>query len=82
MTFFRVGIAIVELKIDNQDSDGDDDELPSISGGGLTNRYNFVQLHFHWGEGLLGSEHTIDRQKYGNYSHLLCLNIGATLMLV
>ena len=51
---------VVELKID---SDDDDEDLPSISGGGLTDRYSFVQLHFHWGEGLLGSEHSINEQK-------------------
>jgi carbonic anhydrase len=51
----------VELKIEEQ---GLHAELPFITGGGLTDRYNFVQLHFHWGKTFFGSEHTIDRKKY------------------
>jgi hypothetical protein len=35
-------------------------DLPFITGGGLDGLYQFAQLHFHWGEGLQGSEHTID----------------------
>lgn len=36
------------------------DELPYITGGGLTDRYIFAQLHFHWGKDTLrGSEHRI-----------------------
>ncbi|EFX88119.1 alpha-carbonic anhydrase [Daphnia pulex] len=61
----------VELKIDNED---DEDDLPSISGGGLDDRYNFAQLHFHWDEGLLGSEHTINRQKYSAELHVVHYN--------
>jgi hypothetical protein len=26
----------------------------------LDGTYQFAQLHFHWGEGMFGSEHTID----------------------
>lgn len=32
-----------------------------ISGGPLTEKYNFHQLHFHWGTAnALGSEHAVD----------------------
>jgi carbonic anhydrase len=48
------------LKIEQQ---GKGDELPFITGGGLGHRYNFVQLHFHWGARLSGSEHRIDGQQ-------------------
>jgi carbonic anhydrase len=50
--------------------DDDEEDLPSISGGGLTDRYSFVQLHFHWGKDL-GSEHSINGTKYGNHSHVM-----------
>ncbi|XP_046632207.1 carbonic anhydrase 4-like [Daphnia pulicaria] len=38
-------------------------ELPLITGGGLTDRYNFVQLHFHWGRSFSSSEHRIDGEQ-------------------
>jgi carbonic anhydrase len=38
-------------------------ELPFITGGGLKDRYNFVQLHFHWGRSFSGSEHRIDGEQ-------------------
>jgi hypothetical protein len=38
-------------------------ELPFITGGGLTDRYNFVQLHFHWGRSFSSSEHRIDGEQ-------------------
>ena len=47
----------VELKIDQL---GKGDELPFITGGGLTDRFNFLQLHFHWGTHFSGSEHQIN----------------------
>ena len=40
-------------------------EVPFITGGGLTNRFNFYQLHFHWGkDSLRGSEHHTNGQQY------------------
>jgi carbonic anhydrase len=36
------------------------EELPFITGGSLGDRYNFVQLHFHWGESVRGREHRIN----------------------
>lgn len=40
------------------------DEMPFITGGGLPDRYNFAQLHFHWGQdSLKGSEHYIDNHQ-------------------
>jgi hypothetical protein len=36
------------------------EQLPFIMAGGLQDRYNFVQLHFHWGgDSTRGSEHLI-----------------------
>ncbi|XP_046637172.1 carbonic anhydrase 14-like isoform X3 [Daphnia pulicaria] len=61
----------VELKIEEQ---GLHAELPFITGGGLTDRYNFVQLHFHWGRQLFGSEHTIDRKEYAGELHIVHYN--------
>jgi carbonic anhydrase len=41
------------------------EELPFITGGGLTDRFNFFQLHFHWGKDTLrGSEHYINNRQY------------------
>ena len=40
------------------------DDVPFITGGGLTNRFNFYQLHFHWGKNSLrGSEHHVNGQQ-------------------
>lgn len=37
--------------------------LPTITGGPLRNRYRFRQLHFHWGENdTLGSENRINNE--------------------
>ena len=47
----------VELKIEQEEIG---EELPFITDGGLLDRYNFVQLHFHWGTSLFGSEHRIN----------------------
>lgn len=55
---------LVKLKIETEDLDKDN--LPFISGGGLSGRYKFEQLHFHWGEGSRGSEHRIDGKQYIN----------------
>lgn len=41
------------------------DEKPSLSGGPLKGRYEFSQLHFHWGENdTMGSEDSIDGHRY------------------
>ncbi|XP_046449473.1 putative carbonic anhydrase 3 isoform X1 [Daphnia pulex] len=61
----------VELKIEEQ---GMGEELPFITGGGLTERYNFVQLHFHWGQHLFGSEHRIDGAQYPAELHIVHYN--------
>jgi len=35
--------------------------IPTMSGGGLPNKYKFAQVHFHWGSNSgSGSEHTVD----------------------
>lgn len=49
-----------------------------ITGGGLTDRYNFVQLHFHWSKTLFGSEHTIDRKEYVIYFLMLFFDSKST----
>ncbi|XP_067113860.1 carbonic anhydrase IV c [Osmerus mordax] len=43
-----------------------------VSGGGLPDRYQAVQFHLHWGmEGGLGSEHTIDGERYPMELHIV-----------
>ncbi|EFX88115.1 alpha-carbonic anhydrase [Daphnia pulex] len=61
----------VELKIEQQ---GMASELPFITGGGLCDRYNFVQLHFHWGANLRGSEHRINGKQYPAEMHIVHYN--------
>ena len=40
------------------------ESIPYITGGGLSNRYNFVQFHFHWGnDSSHGSDHLIKYKK-------------------
>ncbi|EFX77528.1 LOW QUALITY PROTEIN: alpha-carbonic anhydrase [Daphnia pulex] len=59
----------VELKIEEQG-----EELPFITGGGLGDRYNFVQLHFRWGESVRGSEHIINGKQYPAEMHIVHYN--------
>ena len=43
------------------------EDVPFLEGGGLPGRYNFAQLHFHWGEPMFGgSEHLIGSFQYLN----------------
>ena len=38
--------------------------VPFITGGGLNDRFNFFQLHFHWGKDTMrGSEHHINNRQ-------------------
>ncbi|XP_055861353.1 uncharacterized protein LOC106050470 [Biomphalaria glabrata] len=47
----------------------------AISGGGLTNTYNAVQFHFHWGETSVdGSEHLISSAAYPMELHIVHYN--------
>ena len=40
------------------------DDLPYIMDGGMTDKYNFYELHFHWGsDNRHGSEHQIDGKR-------------------
>ncbi|XP_046637017.1 carbonic anhydrase 2-like [Daphnia pulicaria] len=51
------------------------ESIPFITGGGLSNRYNFVQFHFHWGnDSSHGSEHRIKSKKYSAELHLVHYN--------
>ncbi|MPC15313.1 Carbonic anhydrase 2 [Portunus trituberculatus] len=46
--------------------------VPFVSGGGLDGNYNFLQFHLHWGaDDTLGSEHTIDGQRFPAELHLV-----------
>jgi carbonic anhydrase len=48
-----------------QKDDGDERDLPYIKDGGLSDRYIFYQLHFHWGSNnRIGSEHRIANKRY------------------
>lgn len=50
----------------------DCDKKPSISGGPLNGRYEFAQLHFHWGENDdIGSEDEIDGKQYVMELHIV-----------
>lgn len=52
-------------------------ELPSISGGGLSGSFIFTHLHFHWSSDLIdknGSEHTINNVHYPVEIHLVHFN--------
>ena len=41
------------------------DNIPQISGGGLSGTYQFLQYHVHWGTSdSAGSEHQIDGQQW------------------
>jgi carbonic anhydrase len=59
-----------------------DDDLPTLQGGPLNVAYEFVELHFHWGEDESdnGSEHRIDGKGCPLEVHLVHKNIhDATL---
>lgn len=50
------------MRVTSTSQSGED--LPSITDGGLTDVYQFVQLHFHWGKDTMrGSEHYINGQQ-------------------
>ena len=50
------------MRLDSKGRSAED--LPFITGGGLTDRFNFVQLHFHWGKDTMrGSEHHINNRQ-------------------
>ncbi|XP_071443753.1 carbonic anhydrase 2-like isoform X2 [Hetaerina americana] len=49
--------------------------MPYLTGGPLSAEYEFVQMHFHWGnENHLGSEHIIDDKRYAMEAHLVHYN--------
>lgn len=54
-----------------------EDELPTLQGGPLNVAYEFVELHFHWGEDESdnGSEHKIDGKSFPMEMHLVHKNI-------
>uniref|UniRef100_UPI0037E739BF carbonic anhydrase 15 n=1 Tax=Semicossyphus pulcher TaxID=241346 RepID=UPI0037E739BF len=44
----------------------------SVSGGGLSDVYHTIQLHFHWGgPATNGSEHTVDGRRYPMEMHIV-----------
>jgi len=51
-------------------------KIPSISGGGLPgNRFEFAQMHFHWGKrDDMGSEHVVNGSSYPLELHLVHFN--------
>ncbi|XP_046402847.1 carbonic anhydrase 2-like isoform X2 [Ischnura elegans] len=49
--------------------------MPYLIGGPLAAEYEFVQMHFHWGnENHVGCEHIIDNKKYAMEAHLVHYN--------
>ncbi|TSK14512.1 Transient receptor potential cation channel subfamily M member 4 [Bagarius yarrelli] len=57
-----------------------DDELMSVSGGGLQTKYNAAQFHIHWGTGITvnGSEHTVDGKQYPMELHIVNIRSDLT----
>ncbi|XP_050526092.1 carbonic anhydrase 7-like [Daktulosphaira vitifoliae] len=48
------------------------DEIPYVSGGPLFDaKYEFVQLHFHWGKDDFGSEHKVNGHQYAMEVHIV-----------
>ncbi|KAE9545496.1 hypothetical protein AGLY_001039 [Aphis glycines] len=57
----------VNVKLTN-----DSDDVPFITGGPLFDcRYEFVQMHFHWGKNDKGSEHKVNGHKYAMEVHMV-----------
>ncbi|XP_065570447.1 carbonic anhydrase-like [Artemia franciscana] len=53
----------------------DIDRTPYIADGGLIGKYNFAQMHFHWGaNNSVGSEHTLGGSSYAAELHLVHWN--------
>lgn len=52
-----------------------------VSGGGLSEAYDSLQMHLHWGNGTLvpGSEHTVDGKQYPMELHIV--NVKSSLNL-
>ena len=49
--------------------------IAMISGGGLDGRYQFAQMHFHWGDSSsVGSEHQINGEVFPLEIHLVHFN--------
>lgn len=40
------------------------ENTPYIQGGPFEENYVFSRIHFHWGQGIHGSEHTVDGVRY------------------
>ncbi|XP_037546805.1 putative carbonic anhydrase 5 [Nematolebias whitei] len=58
------------------------DNLVEVSGGGLNYVYSTLQFHFHWGteaSNSLGSEHTVDSQRYPMELHIVSKRKDLTL---
>jgi len=54
-----------------------DEKRPTLTGGPLNVAYEFVEMHFHWGENasMAGSEHKIDGKSYPLELHMVHKNI-------
>jgi len=54
-----------------------DEKRPTLTGGPLNVAYEFVEMHFHWGENAseTGSEHKIDGKSYPLELHMVHKNI-------
>ena len=49
--------------------------LSQFAGAGLKNKYNFAQLHLHWGNtSVAGSEHTVAGARFPLELHLVHYN--------
>ena len=51
-----------------------------LSGGPLDDKYNILQIHFHWGnDSTRGSEHTYDNTKFPLEMHIVHVKEGLGL---
>lgn len=58
-------------------------DVVKVMGGGLSQTYTAVQIHFHWGRDYLwhpGSEHTVNSVRYPMEMHLVTLKKGLTFL--
>lgn len=58
------------------------DRVPSISGGGLNDIFNFAQFHLHWGANSnKGSEHLINSKRLVQYIYTCVLLLYSDLII-
>ncbi|EFX88104.1 alpha-carbonic anhydrase [Daphnia pulex] len=65
----------VMMRLGSNQNRTTEEDLPFINGGGLSGRFNFFQLHFHWGKDpMRGSEHLLNDWQYSAELHMVHYN--------